>query len=133
MMLKTFWIAAACGGALAASTASSAAQCLGGSFNIKEQQRIRVERRVTPGSYCSHSFSMRGLAVSSISPVRRPTQGRIEPAPSGRGSYRYQSNAGASGADSYVIRAEFDRMDIRSGQATGKTWAEVEFVVTFTR
>jgi hypothetical protein len=131
-MIRTVFFALACGMTVALATPATA-QCTGQPFNIKEQQRIRVERRVIPGGACSHFFSIRDLAVSSINPVRRPTQGRIEPAPSGRGSYQYQSNPGASGGDSYVIRAEFERMDLRSGQATGKTWAEVEFVVTFTR
>ncbi len=118
---------------MAALPAPAAANCTGERLRIKEQERIRVERRVTPGSVCRHGFSRRALAVTSITTVRRPTQGRIEPAASGRGAYLYRSNPGASGSDSYVIRAEFDRMDLRSGQATGTTWAEVEFVVTFTR
>jgi hypothetical protein len=132
-MIAVFLRAALAGLMLTGMSEAASAYCRGGSFNIKEQQRIRVERRVRPGSFCQHTFTMRDLSVSGISTVRRPTQGRIQPARTGRGAYEYQSNPGASGTDSYVIRADFDRINQQSGQVTGKTWLEVEFVVRFSR
>ncbi|MGL4240412.1 MAG: hypothetical protein ACRCTI_04795 [Beijerinckiaceae bacterium] len=118
-----------------ASVAASpvAAQCVGSRFNIVEERRIRVERRVAPGSTCFHDFSDRRFALASVTIGQRPKQGRIEPSATGRGAYEYRSNANASGQDSYVIRAEFNRMNAQTGTSSGKTWMEVEFVVTFGR
>jgi hypothetical protein len=132
-MLKRGVFAATAVAILALAPEMASAQCVGSRFNVVEQQRLRVERRVTPGSSCTHYFDRRDLGTGAITVIKRPSQGRIEPASTGRGSYIYRSNAGASGGDSYVIRADFDVINTRSGVASGKTWTEVEFVITFTR
>jgi hypothetical protein len=116
---------------LMAGDAAAQARCYGNRFNLIDEARIQVRNRVDPGATCEHNFGRQ--AASAVTVVKRPAQGSIAPASSGRGAYTYRSRPNATGSDSYVIRVELEKHDRRSGALMRKTWAEIEFNVAFTR
>jgi hypothetical protein len=114
------------------SSAKVEARCSAVRFRIVEMQRVTATISATPGARCTHRINARALGVAEIRVIQRPSQGAVAPASSGRGALVYQSNRGAAGQDRYVIRAEFDRINRGTGVSSGKTWAEIEYLVRFT-